>query len=43
MVVSGLAAWALHHWMNFPFWVSFGIVILALLINGWVAAGEDHW
>jgi len=33
-----------HHWLNLPFRASsFAIVIFGLLLNGWIAAVEDHW
>jgi hypothetical protein len=43
MLACGGVAWAIHHWLKFPVWASFGIVIFAVLINGWIAAVEDHW
>jgi hypothetical protein len=43
MLACGLLAWAIHRWLNVPFWLPLGIVILGLLINGWMAAIEDHW
>jgi len=43
MLICGVVAWAVHHWFNFPFWTSFGVVVLALVVNGWIAAVEDHW
>jgi hypothetical protein len=43
MLVCCGIAWAIHHWTKLPFWASLGIVIVGLLINGWVAAIEDHW
>jgi hypothetical protein len=43
MLVCCGIAWAIHHWAKIPFWASLGIVIVGLLINGWLAAIEDHW
>jgi hypothetical protein len=43
MLVFGVGAWAIHHWLHIPFWATFAIVIFGLLVNGWIAAVEDHW
>jgi hypothetical protein len=36
-------AWAIHHWAGIPFWLSIAVVLIAVIINGWIATAEDHW
>jgi hypothetical protein len=43
MLVCCGIGWAIHHWTRIPVWVSIGIVVIAVMINGWIAAIEDHW
>lgn len=40
--VAALLAWALHAWLDVGFWVSLGIVLAAILVNGIVALVEDE-
>ena len=41
LVVATIAALALSYLSGLPFWGGFAIVIVALLVNGWLATWED--
>jgi hypothetical protein len=40
MLICPVGASAIQHWLNRPIWISFAIVVPALLVNGWIAAAE---
>ena len=42
LIVAALAGWAIHHWGGLSFWVAFGIVLGAIVINGFIAETEDN-
>jgi hypothetical protein len=42
LIVAALAGWAIHHWGGLSFWVAFGIVLGAIVINGFIAEAEDN-
>ena len=39
--VAALVAWGVSHLSGFGFWPFFAIVVVAMLINGFVAEAED--
>ena len=42
VALAALVAWAVHHWIAFPFWGSLAIVIAAILVNGLDALVADE-
>jgi predicted membrane metal-binding protein len=42
VAVAVLLAWASYAWFGLGFWISLGIVIAAVLLNGIVALVEDQ-
>jgi MFS family permease len=42
LIVAALAGWDIHHWGGLSFWVGFGIVLGAIVINGFIAEAEDN-
>jgi hypothetical protein len=43
MLICFGIAWAIHHGAGIPFWLSVAVVLIAVIVNGWIAAVEDHW
>ena len=41
MLVALFAAGAIAAFTRAPFWLAFGIAVVALFVNGWVATLED--
>ncbi len=39
--VATLIAWGINHWIGFPFWGVFAIVIGSMIVNGIIAEIED--
>jgi hypothetical protein len=43
MEIASLLALGLHAWIHLNLWVCFGIVVMAILVNGIVAMFEDDF
>ena len=39
--IAALVAFGIYKYTKFNFWACFGIVVLAMLANGWLATVED--